>query len=47
VLTQDGQSVALTFTADRPGEFGYTGQIAFCGEHNHQHMVGEIVVEPG
>ena len=46
VLSHNGENATLTFTADRAGAFGYTGQIAFGGEHNHQHMVGEIVVEP-
>ena len=46
VLSHNGENATLTFIADRAGAFGYTGQIAFGGEHNHQHMVGEIVVEP-
>jgi len=45
ILTEPGQSTTLEFNADRAGTFGYTGAIAFGG-HNHQHMTGEIVVEP-
>ncbi|OGU49734.1 MAG: hypothetical protein A2199_10560 [Hydrogenophilales bacterium RIFOXYA1_FULL_63_33] len=45
VLTQNGRSATLSFTTERAGTFGYTGTIAFGG-HNHQHMAGEIVVEP-
>ncbi|EKE16646.1 MAG: hypothetical protein ACD_10C00874G0001 [uncultured bacterium] len=43
-LTRSGQSDTLNFTASRAGTFRYSGAIAFDG-HNHQHMVGEIVVE--
>ena len=45
-LTNYGKSASITFTADRAGAFNYTGQIAFGGEHNHQHMIGKILVTP-
>lgn len=46
VLTRSGESATLSFTANRAGTFEYTGALVFGGQLNHQHMVGEIVVEP-
>ena len=47
VLSHNGESATLTFTADRAGTFGYTGGTGFGGRsERHVHMVGKIVVEP-
>ncbi|WP_028232578.1 cupredoxin domain-containing protein [Paraburkholderia mimosarum] len=45
VLHSVGQSATLSFVAVKPGTFEYSGAVSF-GRHNHQHMTGEIVVNP-
>ncbi|WP_067732682.1 hypothetical protein [Novosphingobium naphthalenivorans] len=46
VLTRNGQSATITFTADRVGSFDYNGVTVFEGRDQHVHMVGQIVVNP-
>ena len=57
VLTREGQSATLSFVANRPGRFKYTGKLtgkdAQAGYHaglgrveRHINMVGQIVVDP-
>lgn len=46
VLTRNGQSAMITFSADRLGSLIYNGVARRDGRDRHVHMVGRIVVQP-